>query len=161
MKVTEQDIIRAARQLRDEENEQLHVQPWTQPSPAKPRRRQRALFAIPAAMKYAAVPAAAILGFVFGFWTKSNSQLDTPLAALVDTIYIKVHEPQPHQDTIAQALPAIQGARATPPAKRGQRTTPPAKQGPWATPPANIVPQPALGRPVADDHIRYDLLVRN
>ena len=139
MKVTEQDIARTARQMRDEENEQLNIQPWN-----RHRRHHLPTWIV-------AIPAAAIIGFVFGFWTKSANQLDAPLTALVDTIYIKVHDPQPRQDTIAQVIPAVQ----TPARPRGfvrSRGT--------ATP-ASSRPKPILGRPVSDDHIRYDLLVRN
>ncbi len=142
MKVTEQDIIRTARQLRDEENELLNVQPWNSNRSREHRSRGFAIPAIPAWL--IAIPAAAIIGFVFGFWTKSATQLDAPLTALVDTVYIKVHD-QPRQDTIAQAIPAVQ----TPARPRGFAI------------PASSRPQPTLGRPVSDDHIRYDLLVRN
>lgn len=147
MKVTEQDIIRTARLLRDEENEQLHVTPWGH----RPRRFATWLIA---------VPAAAILGFVFGFWTKSNSQIDASLTALVDTIYIKVHDPQPLQDTIAQLTPKPQHPAPTtqkaPPAAQSFRPLPGASSAA-----AQHRPQPVLGRPVAEDNIRYDLLVRN
>ena len=149
MKVTEQDIIRTARQLRDEENELLNIQPWNSNRSREHRSRGFAIPAIPAWL--IAIPAAAIIGFVFGFWTKSANQLDAPLTALVDTIYIKVHDPQPRQDTIAQVIPAVQ----TPARPRGF-----ARSRGTANP-ASSRPQPVVGRPVSDDHIRYDLLVRN
>ena len=148
MKVTEQDIIRTARQLRDEENEQLNVQPWNSHRSRGFRSRgfRSRGFAIPTIPAWlVAIPAATIIGFVFGFWTKSTCQLDAPLTALVDTVYIKVHDPQPRQDTIAQVIPAVQT---------------PARPRRFAIP-ASSRPQPTVGRPVSDDHIRYDLLVRN
>ena len=158
MKVTEQDIIRTARQLRDEENEQLNVQPWNSHRSRGFRSRgfrsrgfRSRGFAIPTIPAWlVAIPAAAIIGFVFGFWTKSTCQLDAPLTALVDTVYIKVHDPQPRQDTIAQVIPAVQSS-----------TPRPATRSRGFAIPASSRPQPTLGRPVSDDHIRYDLLVRN
>ena len=139
MKVTEQDIVYTARQLRDEENEQLSIQPWN-----RHRRHHLPTWIV-------AIPAAAIIGFVFGFWTKSANQLDTPLTALVDTIYIKVHDPQPRQDTIAQVIPDV---------KTPVRPREFARSRESANP-ASSRPQTIVGRPVSDDHIRYDLLVRN
>ncbi|MBR6320362.1 MAG: hypothetical protein IKR50_07985 [Prevotella sp.] len=133
MKVTEQDIIRTARQLRDEANQQQHVSPWS---------HRPSGFAIALPGWLVAVPAAAILGFVFGFWTKGHSLSDEPLTALVDTVYIKVHDPQPRQDTIAQVIPAVQ-------ASAPKRSARPSRS------------KPAVGRPLADDHIHYDLLVKN
>ena len=133
MKIDNQDIIRTAQQLRDEENEQLDIRPWN---------RHRSHFRIPSWL--VAIPAAAFIGFILGIWTKSSNQQDTPLTALVDTVYIKVPEPQP--------MPALQTTHEVQPAiqptvqKRNIRRTSQKK---------------ATGRPVADDQIRYDLLVKN
>ena len=77
MKIDNQDIIRTAQQLRDEENEQLDIRPWN---------RHRSHFRIPSWL--VAIPAAAFIGFILGIWTKSSNQQDTPLTALVDTVYI-------------------------------------------------------------------------
>ncbi len=141
MKVTEQDIVRTARQLRDEENEQLNVSPWN--SHLHPHRSS--VFANRLAW-LVALPAAVIVGFVLGIWTQARTQGDSPLTALVDTIYIKVPTPQHTQDTIAQAVPAVSA-----PAHR--QTSRPSK--------ASRRQEAPVGRPVADDHIRYDLLVKN
>ena len=131
MRIDNQDIVRTARQLRDEENEQLHIRPWS-------RHRH---FHVPA--WFAAIPAAVIVGFFLGIWTQADKQNKAPLTALVDTIYIKVPVPEP-----PQTKPAIQAIHTTPnPAVR------------LSASPSR--PQPALGRPLANDHIRYDLLVRN
>ena len=92
MKIDNQDIIRTARQLRDEENAELHVSPWN-------RHRH---FHVPTWL--VAIPAAAIIGFVLGLWTQANSHSDVPLTALVDTVYIKVPSPQPQQDSVAQVF---------------------------------------------------------
>ena len=139
MKIDNQDIIRTARQLRDEENEQLHVSPWN-------RHRH---FHVPTWL--VAIPAAAIIGFILGLWTQSNSHSDVPLTALVDTVYIKVPSPQPQQDSVVQVVPATSTHAAKPdPKQKTVRTA--ASANPT---------QKEYGRPVADDHIRYDLLVKN
>lgn len=132
MKITEQDIIRTARQLRDEENAELHIRPWS--------RRARD-FARPVHTWLVAVPAAAIIGFVLGFWTRSSSATDAPLTALADTIYIKV------RDSIDNGKVEIEDGKP----KVG-KTTPRRNRR---------KPSTVNGRPVADDHIRYDLLVSN
>ena len=139
MKIDNQDIIRTARQLRDEENAELHVSPWN--------RHRR--FHVPTWL--VAIPAAAIIGFVLGLWTQANSHSDVPLTAFVDTVYIKVPTPQPQQDSVAQAMP-------TPTATAATKTSP--KQTIRTAPSSNPT-QKEYGRPVADDHIRYDLLVKN
>ena len=138
MKIDNQDIIRTARQLRDEENAELHVSPWN-------RHRH---FHVPTWL--VAIPAAAIIGFVLGLWTQANSHSDVPLTALVDTVYIKVPSPQPQQDSVVQVVPATSTHAAKPDPKQTVRTA--ASANPT---------QKEYGRPVADDHIRYDLLVKN
>lgn len=139
MKIDNQDIIRTARQLRDEENAELHVSPWN-------RHRH---FHVPTWL--VAIPAAAIIGFVLGLWTQANNNSDTPLTALVDTVYIKVPTPQPQQDSVVQVVPATSTHAAKPdPKQKTVRTA--ASANPT---------QKEYGRPVADDHIRYDLLVKN
>ena len=139
MKIDNQDIIRTARQLRDEENAELHVSPWN-------RHRH---FHVPTWL--VAIPAAAIIGFVLGLWTQANSHSDVPLTALVDTVYIKVPSPQPQQDSVVQVVPATSTHAEKPdPKQKTVRTA--ASANPT---------QKEYGRPVADDHIRYDLLVKN
>ena len=139
MKIDNQDIIRKARQLRDEENEQLHVSPWS----------HHRHFHVPTWL--VVIPAAAIIGFVLGLWTQTNSNSDTPLTALVDTVYIKVPIAQPQQDSVAHAI----SATSTPIAAK--KTL---KQTVHSVSSANPM-EKKYGRPVADDHIRYDLLVKN
>ena len=139
MKINNQDIIRTARQLRDEENAELHVSPWN-------RHRH---FHVPTWL--VAIPAAAIIGFVLGLWTQANSHSDVPLTALVDTVYIKVPSPQPQQDSVVHVVPDTSTHAAKPDPK--QKTVRTASS-------ANPT-QKEYGRPVADDHIRYDLLVKN
>ena len=137
MKIDNQDIIRAARQLRDEENSDLHVNPWN----------HHRHFHVPT--WFVAIPAAVIIGFVLGIWTQANTNNDTPLTALVDTVYIKVPTPLPHQDSVAQAVPVT------------TTVTKPSPRQTVRTMSASAPSRKTVGRPVADDHIRYDLLVKN
>ena len=133
MKIEDKDIIRTAQQLRDEENAQLHVRPWNRHSH----------FHIPTWL--VAVPAAAIIGFVLGIWTNVSSPKEAKLTALVDTVYIKVPEKVNEPDTIVQTdtkqkeAPIIKSISST---VRHIRPT-------------------TVGRSIADDKIRYDLLVKN
>jgi hypothetical protein len=151
MKIDQQDIIDTARQLRDEENDQLHVRPWSR------HRRSH----IPTWL--VAVPAAAIIGFIIGLWTKDSIQSGSPLTALADTVYIEVPAPQPPQDSIVQeAIPAVTTSPiTTPTASMSQSavSNPSPRQVRQSSAPTT--PQQPVGRPVTDDHIRYDLLVRN
>jgi len=134
MKINEEDIIRAACQLRDEDNEQLYVRPWN--------RRRR--FHIPAWL--AAVPAAAVVGFVLGVWTNA-AQKDAPsLTALVDTVYITVPDRTTSCDTSVSISPV---------------QVPTTLQKPQPHRAAKMDVPVAVGKSVADDMIRYDLLVMN
>ncbi len=131
--VKDQDIIRAARQLRDEENEKLRVRRWQRGNHS---RFQGWL---------TAVPAAAIIGFLLGIWTSSASHDDNNMTALVDTVYVKVHDTQTNTDTIRQV-----SEPQSKPVKQSKKSV--AKQKPRNIP---------TGHSMADDKIRYDLLVRN
>lgn len=136
MKIDNQDIIRTAQQLRDEENEQLDIRPWN---------RHRSHFRIPSWL--VAIPAAVFIGFILGIWTKSSNQQDTPLTALIDTVYVKVPVPQPQQKNISQAIPTV-------------LTKPIEKETSYSK---KVQPrrQAITSRPLAEDGIRYDLLERN
>ena len=123
----------------DEQNTGLHVTPW----------KRHRHFHVPTWL--VAIPAAAIIGFVLGVWTQANNNSDTPLTTLVDTVYIKVPVTHPHQDSVAQAIPAISAPAIT---RRSPKQT-------VRTTSASAPSTETFGRPVADDHIRYDLLVRN
>ncbi|MBR6121404.1 MAG: hypothetical protein IKQ05_03310 [Prevotella sp.] len=135
MKIEDKDIIRTAHQLREEQNVQLHVRPWN-------RHRH---FHVPAWL--VAVPAAAIIGFVLGIWTNDNRPKETQLTAFVDTVYIKVPEKVKEPNTIVQTdikqkeAPTIKPKQATSSARHIRPTT--------------------VGHSIADDKIRYDLLVRD
>lgn len=134
MKITDQDIIRTARELCDEQNEQLHVGSWS----------RRHHFHVPTWL--VAIPAAAIIGFVLGIWTKSYTLTDAPLTALTDTIYIKVRDTAVSPDTAIH----VSASKKEPTVKQVRTTTAYRKNPPVTT-----------GRSVTDDKIRYDLLVKN
>ena len=165
MKITDQDIVRTAQELRDEENEQLHVRHWAKGEKAKRLKAENntslssttfQLFNFSTFPKWlVAVPAAAIIGFVFGFWTQAQTKTDTPLAALVDTIYIKVPVPQqpqqPKPDAVAEAAPNV-----SKPAQKQDQSRPVSTKASHRSSLAGSV-----GRPACDDNIRYDLLVCN
>lgn len=140
MKIDNQDIIRTAKQLRDEENSQYHIRPWN-----RSRRFRIPSWAV-------AVPAAAVVGFLFGIWTNTAKQEGNPLTAIVDTVYIRVNEASVAEsvtrDTTATMLastkpqPYIQNTRKT---LNSQKKD------------SDLI----IGRPVGEDEIRYDLLVMN
>ena len=139
MKIDNQDIIRTARQLRDEENAELHVSPW----------KRHRHFHIPTWL--VAIPAAAIIGFVLGLLTQANIHSDTPLTALVDTVYIKVPTSLPQNNSTTQSIPVTPTPTVIKHESRPKVRTASASS-------SSIE---AFGSPVADDHIRYDLLVKN
>lgn len=143
--INEQDIARIARELCDEENQQLHVSPWS--------RHRR--FRIPAWVTV--IPAAAIVGFLLGIWTNTHMSPETPMTALVDTVYVKVKETIPPRDT-AQSSPLPQTKSVS---ARQVRTK-------WRGTPENNrmkssqqTPVMPTGQPILSDKIRYDLLVTN
>lgn len=138
MKISEQEIVRMTQELRDEENEQLHVRPWS--------RKRHSPF--PAWL--AAIPAAAVVGFFLGIWTNRHLQPDDSLAAIVDTVYIKVKESPTDTATMQPAPPSVapQTASVAHPAPSVRRTV-------------KKVPDEPVGQPMTNDQIRYDLLVKN
>ena len=133
MKIEDKDIIRTAQQLRDEQNAQFRVRPWNRHSH----------FHIPTWL--VAVPAAAIIGFVLGIWTNVSNLKEAKLTALVDTVYIKVPEKVNEPDTIVQTDTKQKGTPIVKPISSAVR---------------HIRPT-TVGRSIADDKIRYDLLVKN
>ncbi len=141
MKTSEQDIARMARQLCDEENQQLHVRPTFK------RARQRgSLYALFTNPLTAAIPAAMFLGFLVGQWTNSHSQTAQPLTALTDTVYITVRDTVTTVDTVQTKVPTATAHEPKSPRKvRSPRR----------------VATVTTGQPIMSDHIRYDLLVKN
>lgn len=136
MRIDNQDIARMARELCEEENSQLHVRRWG----------HRRHFTLPAWL--AAVPAAAIVGFLLGLWTNSRLTTGGPLTAMTDTVYVTVREPVPTVDTVYMPTPPSSPS-AQPASKSSRRATTTSHQS------------PSTGHSMANDHIRYDLLVKN
>ena len=136
MRVDNQDVIRAAQELRDEENSRLHVRPW----------RRSPHFRVPAWL--VAVPAAAIVGFFFGLWTNSQQSADGLMTAMADTVYVTVKETVPTVDTtyMTDAKPS---ATASPARHVANKKSVQKKQ------------YASVGKSMAADQIRYDLLVKN
>lgn len=97
MKINEHEIAQAAKRLRDDENAKLRVRQWN-------RRRM----AVPSWLVY--IPAAAIVGFVFGLWL-GNKQPSTNSHAVakVDTVYVKQLERVVEYDTIYSSQTSTPG----------------------------------------------------
>ena len=140
MQINDQDIIRTAQQLREEENQQLSVRPW--------KRRQN-----PFPAWLTAIPAAALIGFLFGVWTDRSLKKDTPLTALTDTVYIKVHE-TPATSLSETDIPTTTRQEPQPASvirhKEAVRNNTKRKE-------IRNTPAP-IGHPMSEDNIRYDLL---
>lgn len=127
MKITDQYIIDSAKRQRDLDNEQLHVCPWT---------ANRRHFRIP--LWLTAVPAAAIIGFLFGAYVHRPADTSATLTAFTDTVYV-THEVQVPQtpDTIIRYVATRQAKHKKP------------------------EPTPATGRSIDQDDIDYSMLVLN
>lgn len=130
MKITDQDIIRTAQQLRDEENDQLRVTHW----------HRHHHLRVPSWL--VAIPAAAFLGFLLGVWFDGETKSDMPLTAMTDTVYVKVAEPTVNADTVTHAAPQPVNVRTK--ASKVKRSS-----------------HHSSGQSLAEDKIRYDLLVQN
>ena len=94
--ISDEEIIAAARRLRDKQNSQLPVRPW------QPRY---------SAAWYVAVPAACLVGFAFGFLLRPSVEVDTVIVSHVvrDTIYqtTNPHKPvRPRPITAKTSRPA-------------------------------------------------------
>ena len=154
MKVTEKDIIQMAQTLRDEENQQLKPRSWNNP------RRHLPLW-------IASVSAAAVVGFVLGVFVTSHTQTEVPLLAKADTIYVEVPASMPDTATaIIESIPAttdtptgyqqstnqrkVNKVRTNREQGRGVRKQAATRHSP--------IPEREMGRSVAEDRIRYDLL---
>lgn len=158
MRINNEDIARMARQLRDEENSQQHVAPW---------RRRQSHFQVPTWL--VAIPAATFIGFFIGLWTSSKMPDTDSLAAIVDTVYVTVEKSETASDSVQRGLAALNEqqldtAVSIPPSQTVALSAGRSKAShrrPKAAPPVQPAVTATVGRSIADDHIRYDLLVKN
>ena len=134
--LSNEDIIAAARQLRQEQNDRMHIRPW--------KRQSRWRW-------YVAIPAACLVGFALGFYLRPSAE--TPAPALAKTIVVTdtvmVHEVV--HDTVYQTKHVSQPISPHQLAKR-------------STPSRKIEQQPeseSVGVSMLNDGIRYDLLAAN
>jgi len=130
--LTDEELMAAARRLREEENSRLHVRPW--------RQKNRTAWRI-------AVPAACLVGFALGFWLRPSSETggtQQPVAQTVvksDTVYVRevVH------DTIYQTTDPHRPVRPLPLTASSRPSSQPDKTE-------------RIGVSMLEDGIRYDLL---
>ena len=130
------DIIAAARQLRQEQNDRMHIRPW--------KRQSRWGW-------YVAIPAACLVGFALGFYLRPSAETPAPAMAktIVVTDTVMLHEVV--HDTVYQTKPVSQPLS---PYQLAKRSTPSQKteKQPESEP---------VGVSMLDDGIRYDLLASN
>ena len=131
--ISDEEIIAAARRLRDKQNSQLPVRPW------QPRY---------SVAWYVAVPAACLVGFAFGFLLRPSVEVDTPQQPVAHTI-VKVDTvivSHVVRDTIYQTTNPHQPVRPRP---LTASTSSASQEG------------RKIGISVLEDNIRYDLLAAN
>lgn len=141
MKLDNQQIIDAARRQRDLDTSSMNVQPWTS-------RRQR--FHVPTWL--VALPAAAIVGFLFGLFVQKSFPDDaSQLVAATDTVYItrQVIVPQT-PDTVIRY---VEHPRVTNAVKTKKPTSSPLEESTSST------SDPDTGRSIDQDNIDYTMLV--
>jgi hypothetical protein len=138
MKLNDEQIVDAARRLRDAENASMEVKPWT---------RNRRWHWGP----YVAVPVAVAIGFVLGFFLRPSDKVDDSMVARVDTVFVKSQIP----DTVTMST-AMQVARG---AVREKVDGYHGVERQAVRHAATVKGDEAECLSVADDNIRYDLLV--
>ena len=125
------DLIAAARQNRQEDNDRMHIRPWKRPSRWG---------------WYVAVPAACLVGFFLGFQLRPS--MEEPSQALAKTVVVTdtvmVHEIV--HDTIYQAQPVSQPIA---PQQLAKKTSSPQR---------SKEDKESVGISMLNDGIRYDLL---
>lgn len=80
MKLTDKEIAESARRLRDEENARMEVGKWQAP-------RHRRYW------PYLVIPAAAVIGFIFGAMIHPETGNTEGALARIDTVYINTASP--------------------------------------------------------------------
>ncbi|MBP5375745.1 MAG: hypothetical protein J6Y38_05370 [Bacteroidaceae bacterium] len=127
------DIIAAARQLRQEQNDRMHIRPW--------KRQSRWGW-------YVAIPAACLVGFALGFYLRPSAE--TPAPALAKTIVVTdtVTVREVVHDTVYQTKPVSQPISPYHLAKRST-SSPKMEKQPESE---------GVGVSMLNDGIPYDLL---
>ena len=127
------DIIAAARQLRQEQNDRMHIRPW--------KRQSRWGW-------YVAIPAACLVGFALGFYLRPSAE--TPAPALAKTIVVTdtVTVREVVRDTVYQTKPVSQPISPYHLAKRST-SSPKMEKQPESE---------GVGVSMLNDGIPYDLL---
>lgn len=137
MKINDKEIARMARRMRDEENGSLHVRRW--------RRNRRSM-----PQWLVALPAAAVIGFLAGFFTGSKSEPEDMrmLSQRIDTLYItrQAEKPETADSGTLKATGLAIEAKNTEPRTRARRDS--SSKSKYVT-----------GVPASRDGIRYDMLV--
>lgn len=136
MKINDKDIARMARRMRDEENGSLHVRRW--------RRNRKSM-----PQWLVALPAAAVIGFLAGFFTGSKSEPEDMrmLSQRIDTLYITRQAEKPESadsGTLKNTGLAIE-TKSNSPGTSARRDSSKSKY--------------VTGLPASKDGIRYDMLV--
>lgn len=137
MKINDKDIARMARRMRDEENGSLHVRRW--------RRNRKSM-----PQWLVALPAAAVIGFLAGFFTGSKSEPEDMrmLSQRIDTLYITQQAEKPESTdsgTLKNTGLAIE-TKSNSPGTSARRDS--SSKSKYVT-----------GLPASKDGIRYDMLV--
>ncbi len=138
MKITENDIISKVKELRDMENKSMKPQRWNS--------------ATPQFMKYwlLSLPAATFIGFLLGVYTKANVTDVGTMLARADTVYVEktknstVKENETEENQVSILTPADDNEGRS---KKQQKSKYSANQL-------------LSGKPMTEDHIRYDLLIK-
>lgn len=132
MKIDENDIRRAAHDIRDKQNMEMNVRPW-----------HKTHLHIPHWL--IAVPAAAVVGFMIGFSLNKELPSAEPSAiAKIDTIYIKEKAQIDNDSMIRQEEPITEKKKtATVYRKKTYDQT----------------EERDSGQPICSDNIQYDLIV--
>ncbi|MBQ9646032.1 MAG: hypothetical protein IJV24_06730 [Prevotella sp.] len=144
MKIDNQTIIDAARRQREQDETTIGVPRW--------RTARRHPFAVPAWL--VALPAAAIVGFLFGLFVRQPLSTDQPLTALVDTIYVTREIPA----NVAEAPSRLTQRGEEQDSPKVEKSIKPARK---ASPVRgdHVEEAPPTGRNVSEDGINYSMLV--
>lgn len=140
--LSNEEIIAAARQLRQEENERMHIRPW--------KRHRHWGWAV-------AIPAACLVGFAFGYYLRPSADEPTEQLAktvgrtdnvlVPETVHDTVLVREVVHDTVYQVQPVSQPLA---PHRLAHKKT--------SQPEGQEVKAERIGVSMLEDGIRYDLL---